>query len=168
MPDSSYVQRKAQKPSGPRHHRLFTPEFVKNFREVPSSNTLIEAAMVLLAAGTDTTSNAMAVGPVFHNPHDEAARHKLQVELQAAWSESDAPFLLRMAERLPYLRGVIKEARRLNIGVTTALPRIGLLSMGLLFLLVPSHINPDIFPDPLASMDGSGFAGVGQVSHRVF
>ncbi|KAF9019745.1 cytochrome P450 [Hymenopellis radicata] len=141
------------------YHHLITPELIKK-GEVPSKKALIEEAMVLLVAGTDTTSNAMTVG-LFHLLSDESAGKKLQAELQAAWPEKDAPFTFEMAEKLPYLTGVIKEALRLSIGVTVALPRVVTSTTVIDGVAVPagtvvgiSHQfvlrAPDIFPDPLA------------------
>ncbi|KAF9019751.1 cytochrome P450 [Hymenopellis radicata] len=141
------------------YHHLITPELIKR-GDVPSKKALIEEAMVLVVAGTDTTSNAMTVG-LFHLLSDESTRQKLEAELQAAWPEKDTPFSYEMAEKLPYLTGVIKEALRLSIGVPIALPRIvtsptvidgAAIPAGTVVAVSPQFVlgAPDIFPDPLA------------------
>ncbi len=58
--------------------------------------------MVLLIAGTDTSSNAMTIG-FFHLMANEGLKKKLQAELREAWPEKDTPFSYEMAEKLPYL-----------------------------------------------------------------
>ncbi|KAF9039634.1 cytochrome P450 [Hymenopellis radicata] len=139
------------------YHHLITPDLIKN-GEVPSKKALIDEALVLLVAGTDTSSNAMSIG-FFHLVSNPEAMKKLQAELQAAWPEKDTPFSYEMAEKLPYLTGVIKEALRLSLGAPVALPRVvaaatvidgnavpggTIVGVGQPFVLK----NPDIFPDP--------------------
>ncbi|KAF8882793.1 cytochrome P450 [Mucidula mucida] len=139
------------------YHRLITPELVKSGK-VPSKEGLIDEAVVLLVAGTDTSSNAMTIG-FFHLLSNPAIMKTLQSELQAAWPEKDMPFSYEMAEKLPYLTGAIKEALRLSTGVPVALPRVvptatiidgspipagTVVGVGQPFVLK----NPDIFPDP--------------------
>ncbi|KAF9019732.1 cytochrome P450 [Hymenopellis radicata] len=139
------------------YHHLVTPELRKK-GEVPSKKACWQS--ILLAAGTDTTSNAMTVG-LFHLLADESARKKLQAELQEAWPDKDAPFSYQMAEKLPYLTGVIKEGLRLSIGVPIPLPRLVTVPTVIDGAAVPagtvvavSHQfvlrAPGIFPDPLA------------------
>ncbi|KAF8901808.1 cytochrome P450 [Mucidula mucida] len=148
------------------YHHLMTPELVKK-GEVPSRKALIEEAMVLLIAGTDTSSNAMTIG-FFHLMANESIKKKLQAELREAWPEKDTPFSYEMAEKLPYLAssclltftGVTKEALRLSSGVPVALPRVvesatiidghavpagSIVGVAHPFVLK----NPDIFSDPL-------------------
>ncbi|KAF8901812.1 cytochrome P450 [Mucidula mucida] len=140
------------------YHHLITPELVKK-GEVPSRKALIEEAMVLLIAGTDTSSNAMTIG-FFHLMANEGLKKKLQAELREAWPEKDTPFSYEMAEKLPYLTAVIKEALRLSAGVPVSLPRVvesatiidghavpagSIVGVSQPFVLK----NPNIFPDPL-------------------
>ncbi|KAF9019750.1 cytochrome P450 [Hymenopellis radicata] len=141
------------------YHHLISPELVKK-GEPPSKKALVEEAIVLLIAGTDTSSNAMTLG-LFHLLSNEPAKKKLQAELQAAWPEKDTPFSYEMAEKLPYLTGVIKEGLRLSYGVPVALPRIVTSPTVIDRTPVPAGTvvgvaqplvlkNPDVFPDPLA------------------
>ncbi|KAF9003841.1 cytochrome P450 [Hymenopellis radicata] len=139
------------------YHRLITPELIK-LGQVPSKKALIEEAILLLIAGTDTSSNAMTVG-FFHLLSNELVKKKLKAELKAAWPEKDTPFSYEMLEKLPLLTGVIKEGLRLSIGVPiplmrvttsptiidgTAVPAGTIVGVGQPFVLK----NPDIFPDP--------------------
>ncbi|KAF9019737.1 cytochrome P450 [Hymenopellis radicata] len=140
------------------YHHLITPELVKK-GEVPSKKALIDEAMVLLIAGTDTASNAMTIG-FFHLLANEGIKKTLQAELREAWPEKDTPFSYEMAEKLPYLTGVIKEALRLSSGVPVSLPRIVEAATIIDGHAVPAGSvvgvaqpfvlkNPEIFPDPL-------------------
>ncbi|KAF8901800.1 cytochrome P450 [Mucidula mucida] len=140
------------------YHHLITPEVVKR-GEVPSRKALIEEAVVLLIAGTDTSSNAMTIG-FFHLMANEGVKHKLQAELREAWPEKETPFSFEMAEKLTYLTGVIKEALRLSSGLPASLPRVVEASTVINGHVVPAGTvvgvgqtfvlkNPNIFPDPL-------------------
>ncbi|KAF9019730.1 cytochrome P450 [Hymenopellis radicata] len=107
--------------------------------------------------GTDTSSNAMTIG-FFHLLANESVKKTLQAELREAWPEKDTPFSYEMAEKLPYLTGVIKEALRLSSGVPVSLPassrpRLSLTDIRFLLSVVgvaqPFVLkNPDILPRP--------------------
>ncbi|KAF9019731.1 cytochrome P450 [Hymenopellis radicata] len=140
------------------YHHLITPDLVKK-GEVPSKKALIEEAMVLLIAGTDTSSNAMSMG-FFHLMANESIKKKLQAELREAWPEMDTPFSYEMAERLPYLTGVIKESLRFSTGIPVSLPRVvesttvidgHVVPAGCIIGVAQPFVlkNPEVFPDPL-------------------
>ncbi|KAF8905919.1 cytochrome P450 [Mucidula mucida] len=139
------------------YHYLITPELIRN-GDVPFKKALIDEALVLLIAGTDTASNAMTIG-FFHLLSNPTTMEKLQAELQTAWPEKDMPFLYEMAEKLLYLTGVIKEALRLRLGPPVSLPRVAISATIIDGIAVPAGTtvgvgqpfvlkNPNIFPDP--------------------
>ncbi|KAF9019739.1 cytochrome P450 [Hymenopellis radicata] len=138
------------------YHHLITLELVKK-GEVPSKKALIDEAMALLIAGTDTSSNAMTIG-FFHLLANEGVKKTLQAELREAWPEKDTPFSYEMAEKLPYLTGVIKEALRFSTGIPVSLPRIVEAATIIDGHAVPAGSvvaqpfvlkHPEVFPDPL-------------------
>ncbi|KAK0222323.1 cytochrome P450 [Armillaria fumosa] len=135
------------------YHRLLADD-----RERPSRKALLEEAQTFLIAGTDTSSNAMAMG-FFHVLNDLSVRAKLVAELKAMWPEKDSPMPYDSLEKLPYLTGVVKESLRMNTGVPVALPRVLSADTDIDGISVPAGtvvgvgnyfilMNKDIFPEP--------------------
>ncbi|KAF9003840.1 cytochrome P450 [Hymenopellis radicata] len=128
------------------YHHLVTPELLKA-QDVPSKQSLMEEAIVLLIAGTDISSNTMSIG-FFHLLSSETAKKKLAEELAAAWPDKD-----EMAEKLPHLTAVIKESLRMSIGIPFSLPRlvnVPTVVDGVIIRQASSFVlkNPDRFPEP--------------------
>ncbi|KAF9025638.1 hypothetical protein BDZ89DRAFT_1161644 [Hymenopellis radicata] len=139
------------------YHHLITRDSVGK-RGVLSRKDLVDEAFSLLVAGTDTSSNAMTIG-FFHVLFNKQAREKLLLELRDAWPEKDSPFSYEMAEKLPYLTGVIKECLRLSTGIPMALPRVVTETTVIDGICVPAGTvvgvgapfvlnNPALFPNP--------------------
>ncbi|KAK7443454.1 hypothetical protein VKT23_015627 [Stygiomarasmius scandens] len=121
---------------------------------------LIDEGIFLRFAGSDTTSNACAIGTrcILADPR---VLGKLTRELDEAWPDRNVPLKFELLERLPYLTAVIKEALRLSHGVVTPMKRVvsaggatiasyyvpegTSVAMGNTFV----HLNPYIFPDPM-------------------
>ncbi|KAI0315342.1 cytochrome P450 [Amylostereum chailletii] len=140
-------------------HHLLTPP--KGQSEIPSKKSLMEEALNLTVAGSDTVGTAATVGSVYILS-DPAALAKLVAELEDAWPDKDSPMPLETLEKLPYLTAVVKESLRLSHGVVFpaarvvapsdaiiagfAVPAGSVVAMGSTFI----HYNPEIFPDPHA------------------
>ncbi|KAJ4475676.1 cytochrome P450 [Lentinula aciculospora] len=137
------------------YHHLLHPKV----RERPSKTALIQEAITLVGAGSDTVGNACTVG-TFYALKNPAIYQKLVEELCEAWPDKDRPLSYTTLEKLPYLTAFIKETLRFSIGVIHPLPRVvgpatpevgglklppgTIVEMSTLFL----HMNPDVFPDP--------------------
>ncbi|KAK7032192.1 hypothetical protein VNI00_013366 [Paramarasmius palmivorus] len=108
-------------------HHLLAPEERDGFnlgRHVrPDRKSLIDEALSLIGAGTDTVGLTCTVG-IFHALHNSAITQRLRNELKVAWPDADSPINLSSLEKLPYLTAVVKESLRLGHGVCTPLPRV--------------------------------------------
>ncbi|KAI9444277.1 cytochrome P450 [Lactarius indigo] len=103
------------------YHALLSPEANKG-RPLPSRQSLVDEAGILLGAGADTTGVALATitHHVFHNP---ATFERLRTELRAAWPVLENVPQYEILEKLPYLTAVIKEGLRM-FPSATAHPRV--------------------------------------------
>ncbi|GJE98151.1 cytochrome P450 [Phanerochaete sordida] len=123
---------------------------------------VIEESNLFVVAGTDTTSNASAIGTMYALGGDGHIAKQLQAELRAAWPRLDEKPTLEVLETLPYLRAVCKESLRLSHGVISIMLRVvppqgatlgghfvpGGAKVGISNAMV--HLNPTLFPDPHA------------------
>ena len=92
------------------YHTICNPPDAKSNRKMPTEQHLVDEAIGLTAAATETVGNAMdtAVWAAVHNPQIYARLHN---ELKKAFPNPDhMPFT--ELEKLPYLSAVIKEALR--------------------------------------------------------
>lgn len=84
------------------YHHLLAPKPEKGPLEIPSKKSLLEEALNLLFAGSDTVGNACTVG-TFHVLNDERVYNSLVRELDAAWPDKDSKMGYEGLEKLPYL-----------------------------------------------------------------
>ncbi|KAL4966778.1 cytochrome P450 [Aspergillus stella-maris] len=119
-----------------------------------SQQRLQDEALILLGAGTETTSNTLTMA-LFHLLSQPEKLAKLREELNQAGDLS-----LPAIDKLPYLIGVVFEALRLSHGILMRLPRVAPtevikyqgyaipmntpVSMSNYFV----HMDPTIFPSP--------------------
>lgn len=80
-------------------HHLIRP---KSEAATPSRKELLDEALVLLQAGSDTVGHACIIG-TFHALCDVNIFSKLVDELKEAWPEKDTHVGYAMLEKLPYL-----------------------------------------------------------------
>ena len=88
----------------------------------PTIDELSADTLLLLVAGTDTTANILTIATynVLKNP---LILTRLQAELWEAMPKKNVLLEWAELEKLPYLRGIIKEALR-TLGVPGRLPRV--------------------------------------------
>lgn len=111
----------------------------------------------LIFAGTDSTGMNMAT-ILFYLAREPGILGKLEKELRQNQDKTD----LMEIQNLPYLRGVVREGLRLSMANPSRLPRVvpedgwtfksTRFPPGTEVSCTPYelHLNPDIFPDPLA------------------
>ncbi|KAK0212146.1 cytochrome P450 [Desarmillaria ectypa] len=139
------------------YHHLLHPSSEKHTR--PSKSSLLDEAMLLIEAGSDTVGNACYTG-MFYALNDPCIYKKLTAELQDTWSNQNQPMPLQSLEKLPYLTAFIKESLRLSHGVVTALPRVVQKATRISDYVVPAgvdvsmavsfvHLDPEVFEEPL-------------------
>ncbi|PHH84825.1 hypothetical protein CDD83_1325 [Cordyceps sp. RAO-2017] len=134
--------------------------------EEKTASRLAQEGQILVQGGTLTSSWTLTMA-AFHLLHRPSTLRRLRDELFAAMPDPDAPVPLARLESLPYLRAVVKEALRHNIGTSGRLPRVAPgetlvardrasgrawpLPPGTVVSMSPVHVvmNPDEFPDPL-------------------
>ncbi|GJE97483.1 cytochrome P450 [Phanerochaete sordida] len=140
-------------------HRFFAAHTKGAAGSKPRRKTLVDEAVNLFAAGSDSTGNTCAMGTAFVLGHPEVHKQLVR-ELEEAWPDKDAEMRFPQLEKLPYLTAVIKESLRLSHGVVMPLPRVvgpgdviidgvtvpagAVVGMGATFL----HCNPTLFADP--------------------
>ena len=92
-------------------------------QSTPSDHDLTAEAVLMLAAGMDTTANTLVQGTwyVLSNSH---IHRKLCDELSQAMPDKNRVYRLATLESLPYLRAVVKESLRFSYGAPGRLPRI--------------------------------------------
>lgn len=95
-----------------------------SMREKPTSH-LTQEGQLLAQGGTLTTSWAMSLA-TYHLLNRPETLRKLRDELFAAIPDSYDSIAVSQLEKLPYLRGVVKEAIRLGIGSSSRLARVAL------------------------------------------
>jgi hypothetical protein len=84
------------------YHHLIRPKAEKSHLQTPSRASLIDEALVLLQAGSDTVGHTCIIG-TFHALRDNYIRNKLVGELQEAWPNKEARIACSSLEKLPYL-----------------------------------------------------------------
>ncbi|THU91036.1 cytochrome P450 [Dendrothele bispora CBS 962.96] len=142
------------------HHLILPQKHLKGSNQIPSRSSLIDEAIALVQAGSDTVANTCTIG-IFHVLDDPFIHKKLLDELRLAWPDEELQVSLQTLEKLSYLTAVIKESLRLSTGVVTPLSRVvgpqgaiidghhvpagTIVAMGATFV----HKNEEIFPEPL-------------------
>lgn len=84
------------------YHRLMNVDSKDGHDDSPSRTALIDEAIVLLLAGSDTVGHACEVG-VFHALDDPSVRSKLVRELLDVWPDKESHLGYEALGRLPYL-----------------------------------------------------------------
>ncbi|KAL1698779.1 cytochrome P450 [Schizophyllum commune] len=127
-------------------------------RERLSKEVLIEEAITLFGAGSETTAAAVTTA-VFHVLNDKRIRERVMGELREAWPDPAVRLSAQEIEKLPYLTAVIKETLRFAPGVVTPAPRIvhqdsviaghpvpagTTVAIGATFV----HLNPEVYDEP--------------------
>lgn len=84
------------------YHHLIRPKAEKSHHQTPSRSSLIDEALVLLQAGSDTVGHTCIIG-TFHALRDNHIHMRLVNELQEVWPNKEARISLSTLERLPYL-----------------------------------------------------------------
>ncbi|KAK1216896.1 hypothetical protein PQX77_020472 [Marasmius sp. AFHP31] len=126
--------------------------------ERPTKRSLMDEAVTLLGAGTETTGGTltMAIYQIFTSSE---VLERLRLEIDSAWPEDGTDLRYHELERLEYLTAVIKESIRCADGIVTPMPRVALSEATVCGLNVPPqttvstgstfvHRNPKIYPDP--------------------
>ena len=90
---------------------------------MPTVDELSGDTLLLMIAGTDTTSHTLTLA-TYNVLKDANILKKLQAELREAMPRKDMVLTGAELEKLPYLRGVIKESLRISSGAPGRLPRI--------------------------------------------
>ncbi|KAI0280406.1 cytochrome P450 monooxygenase-like protein [Russula aff. rugulosa BPL654] len=103
------------------YHGLLSPEANKG-RPLPSRQSLLDEAGILLGAGADSTGVTLMVAAhyVLQNPQ---IRQRLEAELREAWPVLEEIPRYEVLEKLSYLAAVTKEGLRMFPGVI-AHPRV--------------------------------------------
>ncbi|KJZ75747.1 hypothetical protein HIM_04904 [Hirsutella minnesotensis 3608] len=127
---------------------------------------LAQEGQILVQGGTLTSAWTLTMA-TFHLLHRPSTLRKLRNELFTAIPDPNETVSLAKLESLPYLRAVVKEALRHNIGTSGRLPRIAPHEMlvckdrksgkiwrlppGTVVSMSPYHtvMNEDVFPDAL-------------------
>ncbi|KAL1744938.1 cytochrome P450 [Schizophyllum fasciatum] len=108
---------------GAEEHRTVFHHLLQGKKETLSKAALVEEAITLVSAGSETTGSAVTAA-VFRVLNDERVRGKVAAELREAWPDPSARLPAQELERLPYLTAVIKETHRLTPGVVSPAPRV--------------------------------------------
>ncbi|KAI1873310.1 uncharacterized protein JN550_003563 [Neoarthrinium moseri] len=127
--------------------------------EERSLKRLVDEGQVIIFAGTETSSRALATG-MFYLLDNKSIIDKVRAELAQLAHIPDEKLTMPQLEPLPYLTGVVKESIRLSYGPITRLPRVFThetlqykdyaippgtpVSQSTYFV----HTNPKIFEDP--------------------
>lgn len=89
----------------------------------PTIDELAADTLLLLIAGTDSTAHALTFA-TYNVLQDPNILRKLQAELRNAMPRKDMLLEWAELEKLPYLRGIIKETLRASSGAPGRLPRV--------------------------------------------
>ena len=92
-------------------------------QDKPTIDELSADTLLLLIAGTDTTAHTLTMA-TYNVLHDPNVLRNLQTELREAMPRQDMLLEYAELEKLPYLRGVIKEALRISAAVPGRLLRV--------------------------------------------
>lgn len=84
------------------YHHLIKPQNFKSRHERPSRYSLIQEAMTLIQAGSETVAHTCSVG-MFHVLNNPSVLAKLVKGLRESWPDEDVPMPLIKLEKLPYL-----------------------------------------------------------------
>lgn len=104
-------------------HTVMNPEATREEGvEVPTVQHMVDEAFGFLGAASETAGNAMTIC-AFHVLFDQEVYRRLRRELVEAFPDPGQMDFLAL-EKLPYLRGVVKEGLRLSYGVIHPLPRV--------------------------------------------
>jgi cytochrome P450 len=109
----------------------------------------VQEGQILVQGGTLTTSWAMSLA-TFHLLNRPETLRKLRDELFAAIPDAHDTTPLSRLEKLPYLRGVVKEALRLGIGTSSRLARVAADET----LVYHDHVNNTVWRLPPGSIVG--------------
>ncbi|KAG9186431.1 hypothetical protein G6011_09539 [Alternaria panax] len=104
------------------YRSLLSPENY-NGRPLPSRESLIEEAIALLIAGTDTTGTTITIG-TYRLLRDPKKCQRLKAELRQAWPNLEDRPSSKILEKLPYLTAVIKESLRIAPTTTSEFSRV--------------------------------------------
>ncbi|KIK60736.1 hypothetical protein GYMLUDRAFT_244294 [Collybiopsis luxurians FD-317 M1] len=138
------------------YHHLLEP---KDPELRPSRTSLVNEALILVGAGSDTVGHTCTVGTYFAL-QDHSIKNRLVEELREAWPNKGRPLSFAVLEKLPYLTAFIKEALRTSMGTVHPLPRVvGDETPEISGLNIPAgtivamsqyfmHINSEVFGDP--------------------
>lgn len=88
----------------------------------PTTEEHAADTLLLLVAGTDTTAHTLTIA-TYNVLKQPKIFKKLQTELREAIPRKDMLLQSAELEKLPYLRGIIKETLRTSSGVPGRLPR---------------------------------------------
>ncbi|KYK59874.1 hypothetical protein DCS_01008 [Drechmeria coniospora] len=102
-------------------HEMLSSKLLPAEEKTPTR--LAQEGQILVQGGTLTTSWTLTMA-IFHLLHQPDKLRRLRDELFEAMPEPDEAVPLARLEKLPYLRAVVKEALRHNIGTSGRLPRI--------------------------------------------
>jgi hypothetical protein len=86
------------------YHHLMVPDTGKGRHEIPPRKSLIEEAITLTIAGSDTVGGTATVG-FFHVLGNKRVSSILIKELEDAWPDKDTKLGFEVLEKLPYLVG---------------------------------------------------------------
>lgn len=84
------------------YHHLLNPRTQLERGAVPSRRALLDEALSLIQAGSDTVGHACTVG-VFHALNDKVICKKIHEELCEIWPDKDSQVNYTTLEKLPYL-----------------------------------------------------------------
>ncbi|ESK85485.1 benzoate 4-monooxygenase cytochrome p450 [Moniliophthora roreri MCA 2997] len=144
------------------HHMLNPSEkaALNNQRAPLTRQDLLDEAVTLIAAGSDTVGLICTVG-AFYGLQNPDITQKIKQELKTVWPDPESSVSLTVLEKLPYLTAFLKETLRFGHGVVTPLPRVvgasntiidgsavpvgTVVGMSCVFL----HEDPNIFENPL-------------------
>ncbi|PLN84688.1 cytochrome P450 [Aspergillus taichungensis] len=117
-----------------------------------------DEALVILAAGTETTARVLTIG-FFHIYRNPAILQKLRDEIKQVMPQPTDRVPLAQLESLPYLTAIINESFRVSHSVTVRLPRVLPTALQYKDYTIPPgtsisqaiyfvHMDPTVFPSP--------------------
>ncbi|KAJ8080309.1 hypothetical protein PM082_017142 [Marasmius tenuissimus] len=91
--------------------------------ERPTKRSLMDEAVTLLGAGTETTGGTLTTA-IYHIFTNSSVLERLRLEIDSVWPNDGTNLKYRDLERLDYLAAVIKVSVRCADGVVTPMPRV--------------------------------------------